>query len=106
LKQFNYKDAQKSLTRAISLDPNFAYAYNNRGYARLMLGDLNSAYDDINTSIRLEKANSYAYRNLGLYYLKTGRKNEACQEFNKAIKFGFRDKFGEEVDNLLKVNCE
>lgn len=106
LKQLNYKEAIIALNRALKLDPTFAYAYNNRGYARLMTGDLEGAFSDINTSIRYEKANSYAYRNLGLYYLKTNKKKEACIEFHKAIKLGFRDKFGEEVDNFLKIHCE
>ena len=52
--------------QAIKLDPNYAYAYNNRGNARYNLGDKQGAIDDYTQAIKLDPNYAKAYYNRGI----------------------------------------
>lgn len=64
-----FKEALPYLDRAIELDNNYGYAYNNRGHARMHTGKPEEGLADVQYSLELDKDNSFAYRNLGIYYL-------------------------------------
>jgi len=82
-----------------------AFAYNNRGYAKMKLGQYADAKKDIYQSLKVNSKNSYAYRNLGLLYLKINNKDSACISLDLAQKLGFLQNFGREVDDLISKNC-
>jgi len=64
-----YGEALPYLDKAIELDNNYGYAWNNRGHARMQTGNLEQGLEDVQHSIQLDKDNSFAYRNLGIYHL-------------------------------------
>ena len=81
-------------------------SYNNRGYAKYKLKDYKSALKDITRSIDLYPANSYAFRNRALVYLSLDKKEKACENLQKAIDLGYSGMYGNDVEELLKKNCE
>jgi tetratricopeptide (TPR) repeat protein len=100
LSRFN--EAIEDLNKAIALRPDFAYAYNNRGFAYLRLGNLSQAIEDIDLSLQLDPENSYAYKNKACYFLETGDKALAKENLLKAASLGYKEKYDNEVDDLLQ----
>jgi tetratricopeptide (TPR) repeat protein len=106
LEKKEYAAAKEYFDKSIELNPDFAYAYSNRGYSKLMLNDIKGAYKDLKKSISLDNTNSYAYKNLGLICLKDGKTKNACENFKKALELGYADRYDDEVDKMLKENCK
>ncbi len=100
-----YQKALESFNKSITLSPDFAYAYCNRAFAKLQLGDIKGAYADIHKSISLDPENTYAYKNLGLIQLRDKKTKEACKSFSKAIRKGYTEDYDNEVELLQKENC-
>ncbi|PBQ31947.1 hypothetical protein CNR22_09250 [Sphingobacteriaceae bacterium] len=105
LEKKDFTGAIEYFDKAIELNPAFAYAYSNRGFAKLNLNDIKGAYKDLRKSLELDNTNSYAFKNLGLIYLKDGQKKNACENFKKALELGYTDSYDDEVEKLLKENC-
>lgn len=84
----------------------YALVWNNRGYAKYKLGDLNGALKDIRKSLDLRSWNSYAYRNLALVYIAQGKKGDACTALEDALKWGFTEEHGDEVKLLYADHCK
>jgi len=105
LEKKDFTGAIDFFNKAIELNPEFAYAYSNRGFAKLNLNDIKGAYKDLRKSIELDNTNSYAFKNLGLIYLKDGQKKSACDNFKKAAQLGYTEMYDEEIEKLLKENC-
>lgn len=105
LEQKKYEEAMVFFNKAIELKPDFAYAYSNRGFCKIQLGDLSGAYKDLMKSLEMDNTNSYAHKNLGIYYLKKGSTKKACEAFKKALDLGYASKYDDEVDKLLSENC-
>lgn len=102
-----YEKSNEYLNQVIRNYPREAsLPYNNRGYNKLQLGDLEGAMDDVNTSVKMDYTNSYAYRNRALIWLAKGEKDKACEDFEKAIRFGFTVRYGDEVEKLQAQHCE
>jgi tetratricopeptide (TPR) repeat protein len=81
-------------------------AYNNRGYAKLQLGKLEEALEDINTSIKFYPTNAYAFKNRALVYIELKDKEKACQDLEKANELGFSVTYGREVNDLIEEHCK
>lgn len=92
--------------KALAIDSQDALIYNNRGYVFYKKGDYTNALKDINLSIKLYPTNSYAYRNLALVYLAQGKTKEACSVLEYARDYGFEQRYGPEVNELIKKNCK
>lgn len=97
-----FNEAINDLNKAITLKPDFAYAYNNRGFAHLKLGNLPQAIEDIDLSLQLDPENSYAYKNKACYFLETGDNESAKENLQKAAALGYKEKYGNEVEELLQ----
>lgn len=102
LKHGQFEKAAPYFERAIEIDPTFAYSLNNLGFVKYKLGNTEEGLGLINQSLELDKSNSYAYRNKGLIYMEKGNKPDAISNFELALKYGFTEKFGHEVEQLLK----
>lgn len=98
-----YEQAISMLDKAIALsnDEYGAFAYNNKGYALMQLGQLEAAREHILKSLSLHKGNAYAYRNLALLYLKENNRVAAKEALLQAKRFRFAANYGPEVDELL-----
>lgn len=88
LKEDNYRKAISFYEKAITLDSEFADAYNNLAYSLLKMNeDLERALSLAKEAIRLNPENSIYYLDtLGLIYLERGLFDEAVLNFNEALK--------------------
>lgn len=81
-----YSKAIEAYRRAVDLNPDFAYAYDNLGYCFVMLGDFDKAKNCIAKAMELGGNEiSYSYRNLALLYERSGDFNLARQYFQKSF---------------------
>jgi tetratricopeptide (TPR) repeat protein len=58
---------------------------NNRGFIRLMNGELDEAREDIDQSIALDPENAWAYRNKGRWYHVNGLYEDALRLYALAL---------------------
>ena len=88
--------------KAIRLDPKFAHAYNNRGFAYAELSQYERAIEDYNEAIHLNPDYALAYGNRALVYTLLGRDAEAKQDIDQAIELGIDRTLLEEIEKLKK----
>ncbi len=92
-----HADAIKDFDEAISLKPDYAHAYYNRGTARKNLGDMTlnpdqkmkifrDALDDYNKAIILIPDFDKAFHNRGIIYDNLGQFDLAMKDFEKALE--------------------
>src|SRR3990170_3220596 len=81
-----YNSAIEAFTSAIALDPNYVYAYGNRGIAYADKGQYDRAIEDYNKAIQLDPNDAKAYNNRGVAYDKKGQHGRAIEDFNMAIQ--------------------
>ena len=73
-------------TEAIRLKPDFAFAHNNRGYARFAKGDVERALQDYNEALRLKPDFAFAYNNRGYARFAKRDLEGALQDCSKSIR--------------------
>ena len=79
LQQKMYVKAIEFFNKVIDIDPYWDYPYNNRGYCKLQLGDLDNGAVDIFHAFEMNEKNSFAWRNIGVYYLITDELDKALE---------------------------
>ncbi|MFT3885212.1 MAG: tetratricopeptide repeat protein [Flavobacteriales bacterium] len=92
--------------RAIKINPNYSYAFNNRGWSWYKLGQKDKALKDIGRAKNKKVFNPYVYRNLGVIALESGDTAKACMEFRRALDYDFTALFGREVEELMAAHCQ
>jgi len=100
-----YAEAIADYGRAIKLDPNYSYAFNNRGWAWYKLGEKDKALRNIAMAGRKKKDNPHVYRNLGVIALESGEKERACGHFRAALGLHITALAGPEVEDLFRIHC-
>lgn len=80
----NLDGAFDSYTEAISVNPNYADAYNNRGNVRNYRGDLHGAISDYNEVIRIDPTDPIAWNNRAETHFQLGQYEKALLDFEKA----------------------
>ena len=98
------EDYQKYI--GLNTAENNAFAYNNMGFAKFRMNDLDGAMKDVMTSIKLDAKNSFAYKNRALIYIAMDSISSACHDLNKAIDLGFGKTYGNEVNDLINKYCK
>jgi tetratricopeptide (TPR) repeat protein len=78
-----YSEAIDYFDRAILIDSH-AYTYNNRGLARIKLGDIIGGLKDLKQGLTLDPNNSYYYKNMGIYHSGRNEYQIALEFFEKA----------------------
>ena len=73
-------------TKAITLKPNYANAYNNRGVAYYGKGDYEKAIADFNRAIDLRPDDAKTYYGRGDAYGDRGEFDKAINDYNMAIE--------------------
>lgn len=101
--QEKYAESIPYLEKAIAIDPTMAFALNNLGFSKFRTGETNEAISLIDKSLTLHKGNSYAYKNKGIILTETGNKEEALKYFKLALKYGYTEKYGDEVSQILST---
>lgn len=82
-----HDDAIEAYTKVIAIDPNYAYAYINRGIAYESKGQqYGSAFEDYNRAIAIDPNHAYAYYSRGNIFAYKGQFDKAIEDYNKAIQ--------------------
>jgi len=82
----NLSLAISDLTKAIEINPDYADAYNNRGFVYIQQGNLPQAISDFNKAIEINPNFADAYSNRGSVYGMQGNLTQAIFDYNKAIE--------------------
>jgi Flp pilus assembly protein TadD len=80
LKQKQFSTAQQAFAKAVSLDPNFAEAYNNLAFTLRKNGHFEESLKDYNRALQLKPNLAEAYMYRGVLYMQMGRKQEAMND--------------------------
>lgn len=86
LDQGHYDEAIEEYNEVILLKPDYADAYNNRGYAYSHLGQFEQAIDDYDEAISLDREFANAYYNRGVAYYFLGQYERAIEDLHEAIQ--------------------
>lgn len=88
----NYEAAIEDLNRAITLDPAFKQAYENRGVAKFYLNDFQGAVDDYSKALEIDPTDfsTHGRRGWARFYLHDYR--GAIEDLDIAVS-GSQDKF-------------
>lgn len=71
-------------SEAITLDPNYTHAYNNRAKAYRAKGDYEHAIADYSEAIRLDPQHALAFKGRGIAYLLSGQAAKAEPDLRQA----------------------
>jgi tetratricopeptide (TPR) repeat protein len=87
-----FPEAAVQYTLAIAQNPQFFYAYNNRGNVLFQMEHYQEAVDDFTAAININPDYVFAYNNRGNAYFKLNDYQAAIDDYNKAI--GLRPDYG------------
>lgn len=85
-----YQKAIELYNEALAFNPNYAYAYNNRGIAYKNLKQYEKAIADFTKRIELGSPSMWAYKNRAECYQALGETEKANADFAKAKQLGWR----------------
>jgi tetratricopeptide (TPR) repeat protein len=88
--QGDFSGALRILDEAITLYPNHAEPFNNKGAILMMMHMYKEALPVLERSVTLNPRNGQAHNNLGWCYRMLGRPEEAVEEFEQAISNGYK----------------
>ncbi len=91
LQQGRIQDAALHFRAAVRIDPGFADAHNNLGYALYWLGQVDQAISEYQEALRLDPALVQAHDNLGGAFFSQGRLDEAITQFREALRLNPSD---------------
>jgi len=97
-------EALRCYDKAIELNPQYAGAYNNRGYSYASKGDYDAAICDYTTTIKLNPKLAVAYRTRGSMYLNKGNYRAAIRDYAKAIELAPKDARGHRNRGIAFLN--
>lgn len=116
LRAGRYAEALAAVEEAIRIQPEDATRtqawlnYNNRGFCRFMLGDVEGAMKDIQLAMEYVPGNAFVYRNRALVYLEKGQPKRACADLQQAdqLSSGVEPDahYGPSVRDLLTQHCK
>lgn len=86
--EFTYEEVILDYDKVIELDPNFHFAWYNRGYVKAMTGDYWGAIRDFTRAIELEPEFAAAYYNKGLLLVYQNLKTVGCRDLSMAGELG------------------
>lgn len=78
--------AIKFFSRAIQLDPSFAYAYTLKGHEHMYMEDWTNAKECYEGALNYDSKNFNAYWGIGNVYLKQEKHDKAAENFKKGIE--------------------
>lgn len=83
-----YQFVVRDLSRAIDLEPSFAFAYYNRGTFYAMSNDMHAALMDFDKAIELDETLAEAWYNRGLVLVILNRMDDAFRDLSRAGELG------------------
>lgn len=96
-KSLNIEMVLRDLSRAIEINPSFAFAWYNRANIRVSIKDYIGAINDYSQAIRLNPELAEAYYNRGLTYIFVGKQELGVESLSKSGELGLYNAY-----NVLK----
>ena len=87
-----HKEAIEEFTKVISIEPNYAKAYNGLGVSYDSLGDYSTAVEYYKKALNINSNLDYVKNNLGYSYLLQGKIEEAITVFKEALGLNYQNK--------------
>jgi tetratricopeptide (TPR) repeat protein len=84
---------KQDLTRAIEIDPDFYFAYYNRGVVNCKIGNYKQAIEDFSGAIQCRDNFAEAIYNRGLIYILLNENQEGCEDLSRAGELGILDAY-------------
>lgn len=81
----SHEEAIADYTKAIKLDPKYAFAYNNRGASFGDLGKHEEAIADYTKAVEINPEYASAYYNRGISFDEQGKYEEAVSDYTKVL---------------------
>lgn len=97
---FSYDEVIRDYDRVLELDPDFPFAWYNRGYVKALDGNYWGAISDLQKAAELDPEFADAFYNKGLLLIYLNLKAVGCQDISMAGELGI-----EEAYPVLKRYC-
>jgi len=91
--EHTYARVAEDLTRAITLDPEFYFAYYNRGFVYCAMGEYDKALADFTAAIGFRENFAEALYNRGLIYILKNETVRGCEDLSRAGELGITDAY-------------
>ena len=98
-----FETAITNFTKAISIDSNYAEAFNDRAYVNFRLNKFDSAMKDCNRAIALNQLYLNAYYNKGMIYYEERKSDSAIKEFDTTLNLANNFYFGHFYRGMAKL---
>ncbi len=85
--EWKWEEARKEFLMAIKLNPNYPFAHANYSELLNILGEDDTARDEIDIAMKLDPTLYYFYKLSNIYYFNQGKLDEAIEELNKMLIF-------------------
>lgn len=89
----SYEKVLADLDMATQLDPEFPYAYFNKGFVHCTMGNYPAAIVDFTSAIGCKEKFAEAYYNRGLIYILLNDKTKGCEDLSRAGELGVLDAY-------------
>ena len=91
--EHTYEAVIKDLNRVLTLDPDFSFAWYNRGFVNSRMGNYHAALDDFTKAITLRNDFAEAYYDRGLMSILLSENHDGCMDLSKAGEMGVKDAY-------------
>jgi tetratricopeptide (TPR) repeat protein len=95
-----FESALKDFNKVISLEPDFYFAWYNRGYIKYLKGDYWGAVSDFTRAIDLKPDFQEAFYNKGLILIYLNLKTVGCSDMSRAGELGIQEAY-----HVMKRYC-
>lgn len=98
--EHSYEEILNDYNRVVELDPEFFYAFFNRGYVKCIIGDYWGSVSDYEKALEFEPMFSEAYYNKGLILIYLNLKTVGCESMSTAGELGIQESY-----HVMKRYC-
>ena len=91
--EHTYSAVIQDLDKVLAMDPDFPFAWYNRGYVNSRMGNYRAAIDDFSKAIALRNDFAEAYYNRGLMSILLLENHPGCLDLSRAGELGITDAY-------------
>jgi tetratricopeptide (TPR) repeat protein len=91
--EHTYEAVIHDLDKVLTLDPEFSFAWYNRGYINSRMGNYRDAIDDFSKAIALRNDFAEAFYNRGLISILLSENHPGCLDLSRAGELGITDAY-------------
>ncbi len=89
------------------IDPQFALAYNDRGWGKYLRGDYDGALADATESLRLTPDSASTHHTRGSAYAAKGDVANACADFSRALELKLENQeYAAQARQYIAEHCD